>query len=152
MPLAAPNRSIQFYAVDDPNEPPTTGRPRDFVAGVVQLAPDEGRVLITERLIRGGVNERPGQIQAGLANGDLRSRNWHEGELGPLRSLTPLSRSEADTLRDTLVLVLPARSGDRLDDQWLFFKVWGTVRMPGASNWSSAFRSLHTRTDLFRGH
>ena len=148
-PLAAPTKTVSFYAVDDPNEAPT-GRARDFVAGVVQLGAVESRVLITERLIRGGTNERPEQIQAGLANGDLASRNWHEGQLGPTRSVVPLSHSPADTLRDTLVLVLPVRATDQLNDQWLFFKVWGTVRMPGTSDWRRAYRSLHSRVGVFR--
>ena len=149
-PLAATDRSIPFLAVDQPLEAPN-GRVRDFVAGVIQLAPNEGRVLITERLIRGGANERPETIQAGLASGEM-SGNWHEGPLGPSRSLGPLSHSEADTLRDTLVLVLPLPPGEPLDQRWLFFKVWGTLRMPGQSSWTRAFRSLHTRSDVFRGH
>src|SRR3982751_1876703 len=57
-PMIAIDRSISFVAVDQPLEPPN-GRVRDFVAGVIQLAPNEGRVLITERLLRGGTNERP---------------------------------------------------------------------------------------------
>ena len=61
-PLVSPLRVIPFYAEDDPTTPHGDPRPRDFLAGIVQLGAAEGRVFITERLLRGGANEHPETI------------------------------------------------------------------------------------------
>ena len=148
-PLAAPIRTVPFYAEDDPFSP-RDDRPRDFLAGLIQLGPNESRVLITQRLLRGGASEHPESIQAGLASGDLESHNWHEGQLGPARSLGHLSQSASDTLRDTLIVVLPATASERLDNQWVFFRMWGTIQLTGRTRPARAYLSFHTRPDIFR--
>jgi hypothetical protein len=148
-PLPAPVRTVPFRAVDEPTAA-VAGRPVDYVAGVVQVGEDAARVLITERVITGGVSERPETIAAGLAYGDQHSNNWRTRPMGPAISVRPLSRTVTDTLRDTLVLTLPLPRGVRLEEHWLRFKLWGTMKPPGMSEWAHGFRSLHTRPDLFR--
>ena len=61
-----------------------------------------------------------------------------------------LSRSATDTLRDTLILNLPIPRDSRLEEHWLFFQVWGSLRPPGTTEWVRGFQSLHSRPDLFR--
>jgi len=126
------------------------GRPVDYVAGVIELGDRDARVLITERVIRGDVFARPETIEAGLAYGSLWDNNWHSRPTGRKLAIRRLSRTSADTLRDTLVVDLPIPSDIRLEEHWLHFRVWGTVRPPGATQEARGFRSLHTRPDLFR--
>lgn len=139
-------REVAFRAVDEPFAPPSA-KPMEFVAGVVQFAEGDqpARVLVTSRLIVGSPNSRPKRVEAALAYGDLSRNDWRDRGFGRALRLPALSKSLADTLRDTLVLELPLPAAARADlgQHWLALRLWGLVSSPGSSDWSEGFRSLH---------
>jgi len=148
-PQSAPEahaRTIPFRIIDEDQ----IGRPVvDFVAGELRITPSGGQAIITERLIRGGINERPERIVAGFAYGDHSSNDWHERRKGRGTPLGRVSASAADTIRDTLVVELPRSSDLRLSEHWFYFQIQGEIRMPGSDRWQYAFRSIHSRPDIF---
>ena len=141
-----PTRTIAFRIID---EDQISLPVQDFVAGRLDLKPSGGRAIITERLIRGGSNERPEAIAAGFAYGERIGSHWNSRRKGRSVSIGRLSAGAGDTIRDTLVMELPRSSDLRLADHWLFFEIRGQVHLPGAQQWVTAFRSLHSRADIF---
>jgi hypothetical protein len=139
-------RTIPFYIID---EDQIALPVQDFVAGTLELTPSGGRAIITERLMRGGLNERPETIAAGFAYGDRISHDWHIRRKGRSVPLGRISASAADTIRDTLVVDLPRSNDLALAQHWLFFEIWGQIRLPRTAQWTRAFRSLHSRADIF---
>lgn len=148
MKAAQSTRTIPFVIIDE--DQVKSGQPAvDFVAGELQLTPEGGRALITSRLIRGGRNEQAEKIAVGFAYGNRFTNDWHTRRKGKQVSLGRLSSSPVDTLRDTLVVEIPRYADLKLTEHWLFFEIWGRVRPPEAGRWMPAFRSLHSRPDIF---